>query len=123
MEGLDGYMARIVGWVVVCDTARKKRLGQRQLRIRSSGMDRPAPNDPWLLHNQPSVEVASFSKPSHQAAGVEQRVQGRGCAGHQALVAVEAGDADLVPIQKSLSFSLVESEEATGARPWMAAWG
>ena len=27
MEGLVGYMARIVGWVVVCESARKKTAG------------------------------------------------------------------------------------------------
>jgi hypothetical protein len=86
-------MARIVGYVVICESACKKRLGQRQLRIRSSGLDRPAPNDPWILHNRPSVEDASFSKPCHQVAGIGQRVKGRECTGHQPLVAVGAGDA------------------------------
>jgi hypothetical protein len=71
-------------------------------------MDRPTPNDPWLLRNPQSAEDVSFSKPCHQAAGVGQRVQGRECAGHQPLVAVGVGDAAEVPMQKSLSVSLVE---------------
>jgi hypothetical protein len=77
------------------------------------------PNDPCLLHNQPSVEDASFSEPCHQVADVGQRVQGRECAGHQAQEVVEVGVVLEVPMQKSSSLSLVEWEEAMGGRSWM----
>ena len=71
-------------------------------------MDRPAPNDPCLLHNQLSAEDASFSVPFHQVAGAGLLVQGLECAGHRPQEVVEVGDAAEVPMWKSLSFSPVE---------------
>ena len=71
-------------------------------------MDRPATNDPCLLHNQLSVEDASFSKPFRQVADAGQRVQDLECAGHQSREVVEVGDVAEVPMQKSLPFALVE---------------
>ena len=60
-----------LGWVYgmycrlrcTCETACKKWRGQRQLRIQSSCIDRPAPtaNDPWLLHSRPSIADTLFS--------------------------------------------------------------
>ena len=89
----DGYMARIVGWVAVCETTRKKAAGSDVSQDnKSSGMDRPAPNKPCLPHNQVSVEDAPFSEPYHQAADFGQRVQGRKCAGHQPQDVEEVGD-------------------------------
>ena len=71
-------------------------------------MNRPAPNDPCLLHNQLSAEDASFSVPFHRVAGAGLLVQGLECAGHPPQEVVEVGDAAEVPMWKSLSFSPVE---------------
>lgn len=73
--------------------------GQRQTQNKQvQTWDRPAPNDPCLLHNQPSAEDASFSEPCHQAADVGPRVRGLECAGHQPQEPVEVGDAAVVPM-------------------------
>ena len=68
--------------------------------------DGPATNDPCPMHNQPSVDDASFSMPCHQVADAGQRVQDLECAGHQSQEVVEVRDVAEVPMQKSLPFSL-----------------
>jgi len=112
-------MVRIADLVEVCETIRKKWLCQRQFK--SNGMqvvDRPTPNGPSRPHSQLSAEDASFLEPSHQGAGVGQRVQGRECAGHPPQVVVGFGDTAGASIRDIWSFSSVEWGEAMEGWRW-----
>ena len=89
----DGYMARTANLVAVCETTCKKATQSESIHGNGdSGIDRPVPNDPFLLHSQLSAEDVSFSEPFHQGADIGLRVQGRVCVGRRPQVVVGVGD-------------------------------